>query len=202
MKRQMLESTIIKTARCLTSWLIRARQLCPAFLAEALQPYLYYVQSVITANGRHKVPFPELVVADKPGWRQQDERRAQGLAGMLAAQISAACAAASAGARPCRILWYFGMHFAGTWAVFVTHRMWTLTFVVLPDACTHCQACTSTCVLDCPVLHQHLGKFFAQPICNEWLSQKPCHLTCHLWSSPPLQGSVWLSACCRWCCPC
>ncbi|KAK9847649.1 hypothetical protein WJX84_001663, partial [Apatococcus fuscideae] len=53
-------------------------------------------QSVIAANGRHKVPFPELVVADKPDWRQQDARRAQGMAGMLAAQISAACAAASA----------------------------------------------------------------------------------------------------------
>lgn len=56
------------------------------------------MQGVITANGRHKVPFPELVVADKPDWRQQDARRAQGMAGMLAAQISAACAAASAGA--------------------------------------------------------------------------------------------------------
>ncbi|KAK9830686.1 hypothetical protein WJX74_002706 [Apatococcus lobatus] len=54
-------------------------------------------QGVITANGRHKVPFPELVVADKPDWRQHDARRAQGMAGMLAAQISAACAAACAG---------------------------------------------------------------------------------------------------------
>ncbi len=61
------------------------------------------VQSVITANGRHKVPFPELVIEGKPNWRDLDVRRAQGMAGMLAAQINASCAAACASMRsaPC-----------------------------------------------------------------------------------------------------
>ena len=88
----------ISNSALLQSWLQTQNKLQELFYNLKLQPYLQCMQSVITANGRHKVPFPELVVGDKPGWRQQDERRAQGLAGMLAAQISAACAAASAGA--------------------------------------------------------------------------------------------------------
>ncbi|EIE20348.1 hypothetical protein COCSUDRAFT_83548 [Coccomyxa subellipsoidea C-169] len=53
-------------------------------------------QMVIAANGHHKVPFEDLIVAGLVGWKEKDQNRVRGMKIMIERQTAAAAAAACA----------------------------------------------------------------------------------------------------------
>ncbi|KAK9901337.1 hypothetical protein WJX75_007413 [Coccomyxa subellipsoidea] len=53
-------------------------------------------QMVIGANGHHKVPFEDLIVAGLVGWKEKDQNRVRGMKLMMERQTRAAAAAACA----------------------------------------------------------------------------------------------------------